>query len=509
MKKIILAVLILGVLYRLFISNDGNFIFNIDNARDMIDVREMVVLGNVRLIGSTTSIDGVFFGPLWYYMSAVPFALSGGNPLGAIIMEIILWAVGGYFLLVLVEKYYGKLALFCCSLIWFASNFILLGSQYAFNPNPVLFLTPVFIFSLLKYIETEKWWYSFFSWFLAGAFFHFVVPVGIFMPAVILLALFFIKRNLLKKASFWVGLIAFGLTFLPQLLFELRHNFFMTKNLLEYRSTSHGNLNLPIHLRAFSIFRSFYDTLLPTFMNFKLFTNLMIVIFVGATFFLIKLKKSPDKLTLICLLLIFVPLMGLIPLKVDVLRWYLNATIVSAIFLVGFIIYFLQKFKTGSGVAYILAILLAVFTIQNVLDYIQVAKRGDPGNSILKNEISAIDFVYQQAEGKNFKVYTYMPSVYDWPYQYLFWWHGQKNYGYLPKEYAYSPGKPEYVSNKKAFSPTPEELAKREDSELVFLIKEPDQIGQRHLWENQFRDLELLEINTIGSIIVEKRQGVI
>ena len=271
MRKCILLILIVGIIFRLYITGNNNFIFNMDNARDMIDVREMVVLGDFRLIGPTTSIDGVYFGPFWYYMLPVPFLITGGDPYGSIILEIILWAIGGYFLLTLVLKYYGKLAFFAVSLIWLASNYIILGNQYAFNPNPVLFLTPVFIYCLLSYIETGKLAFFLLTWFLAGAFFHFIVPVGIFMPLVIILSIFLTKKDLLKWQSLIFGLMVFALTFLPQIIFEIRHNFFMLNNLLAYNSTSHGNLNQGFLERTVSILRSFYDTLLPTFMNFRLF----------------------------------------------------------------------------------------------------------------------------------------------------------------------------------------------------------------------------------------------
>src|SRR3989344_8920019 len=145
MQKVIFLILTIGVIFRIFITANNNFIFNMDNARDMVEVREMVVLSKLRLIGQTTSIDGVYYGPFWYYLLSIPFLLSFGNPYAAILMEILLWAIGGYFLLFLADKFYGTLAFWAVSCIWVASNFLLLGIQYAFNPNPILFLTPVFI----------------------------------------------------------------------------------------------------------------------------------------------------------------------------------------------------------------------------------------------------------------------------------------------------------------------------------------------------------------------------
>src|SRR3990172_1185469 len=104
-NKIIIFILIAGLFYRLIMTSNGNFLFNMDNARDMVDVREMVVLGKLRLTGPTSAIEGLFNGPAWYYLLAILFIFSGGDPYASVIMEIILWAVGGFFLLKLVSRW--------------------------------------------------------------------------------------------------------------------------------------------------------------------------------------------------------------------------------------------------------------------------------------------------------------------------------------------------------------------------------------------------------------------
>ncbi len=505
-EKFIILILIIGVIFRLIISANGNFIFNMDNARDMVEVREMVEVGKLRLIGQTTSIDGVFYGPAWYYILAVPFIISDGDPYASILLEILMWVIGGYFLLYLTKKFYGLIATIAVGCIWVASNFILLGSQYAYNPNPILFLTPVFVFCLWKYIETQKWYLNVIAWFLGGLFLHFEVTVGLFMPLVIVLAVILSgKFYIFKDKKFYLGFLVFALTLLPQIIFELRHNFFMTKSLLSYKSTSHSGIDTNLILRSQDLFRGFYNVLIPTFMNFKLFTDVCSLLFLALTSVMIYQRKKMDTVTKIVLLTLFVPILGLIPLKVGILSWYYNASLVAAIFLVGFIIFRLNQFSAGKIGAVLLTAVLFIFTLQNMTAYIKTANSGDMGNSHLKTELKAVDYVYNQAGGKNFKVYTYLPSVIDYPYQYLFWWHGLNRYGYLPEDYAYEPNKPPYISNKQSFSAGKEELSKRENSGLVFLIKEPDQIGIRHLWENTFSKMELIKTETIGPLIIETR----
>jgi K+-transporting ATPase c subunit len=89
---IIIFFLIFGIIYRLILTSGGNFIFNMDNARDMIDVREMVVLGHLRLIGPTSGLECFYNGPGWYYFLSLPFVLSGGHPYGAVLLMIVFWA---------------------------------------------------------------------------------------------------------------------------------------------------------------------------------------------------------------------------------------------------------------------------------------------------------------------------------------------------------------------------------------------------------------------------------
>ena len=104
-KKIILMLLSLGIIYRLFSTFGGNFLFIMDNGRDFVDVREMVELHKLRLTGPNAAIEGLYNGPLWYYLLSIPYLLTHGDPYGAILVEIILWAIGGFFLLKLVGQF--------------------------------------------------------------------------------------------------------------------------------------------------------------------------------------------------------------------------------------------------------------------------------------------------------------------------------------------------------------------------------------------------------------------
>src|SRR3989338_10369587 len=166
-KRLIIFILTGGVIYRLFLTANGNFLFNMDNGRDMVDVREMVELKKLRLTGPTSAIEGLFNGPAWYYLLSIPYILTEGNPYGAIVMEIILWAIGGFFLLKLVESKV-VVVLITIGCIWIASNYIVLATLYSFNPNPVTLLTPLFIYLFVEYLKKGNGIFIILTWFLGG-----------------------------------------------------------------------------------------------------------------------------------------------------------------------------------------------------------------------------------------------------------------------------------------------------------------------------------------------------
>lgn len=484
-NKLIILILAVGVIYRLFLTANGNFLFNMDNARDMVDVREMVVLGKLRLTGPTSAIEGLFNGPAWYYLLAAPFILSGGDPYASILMEIALWAIGGFFLLKLVNKWSNWLVV-PIGIIWIASNYVVLTNLYAFNPNPVILLTPLLIYLLVEYLQKGKAIFIILSWFLAGLFFNFEMNFGVFMPAIILASLIFSKRkDLLKDKWFWMGAATFVFMLLPQIIFDLRHQFIMSKAVLIHLGKGEA---LNVFTRFPVIFKTFYEGFSATMMNQKLLTLVILGLF---------LTVKLDKVAKVSFLFIAVPFLGYLILPVTVNSWHLGGELAAAVILIA---YLLHKLRIG----WILAILIIWFGAANIANFfLNDWGKANPDPSLYKNEIAAIDYVYIYANGKNFKVYTYLPSVYDYPYQYLFWWYGRKKYGYVPGEYVYSPNKPIYIPGQNKFQGSKDNF-----SGLVFLIKEPDRNDTRSGWEGAFVNLEKVEKQMVGSIEIEVKKEI-
>lgn len=492
-NRFILLILLAGILFRLLLTAGGNFLFNMDNARDMVDVREMVVLHKPRLTGPTSAIEGLYNGPAWYYLLALPFILSGGDPYASIIMEIILWAVGGFFLLKLVSRWSNFLIL-PAGMAWIASDYIVLTNLYAFNPNPVTLLAPLFIYLLHKYLEKGKIIFGISTWFLGGLFFNFEMNFGIFTPVIILGSLIITKKfNLIKNKWFFIAPCAFIITILPQIFFDLKHNFIMSRALIRHLSENSAD-SVIIH-RIQIIADSFFNTFSATLMNHKSFSIIILLFFIPVLFKFIKHRRK-DNLFLISLIFVSVPFFGYLILPVTVNAWHLGGEMAVSLILISYLLSKVPKF-----IGFLLSIFIIYFAFLNIANFF-INDFSKPGSdpSLYRNETAAIDYVYKYANGRNFKVYTYLPSVYDYPYQYLFWWYGQKKYGYIPGEYVYSPNKPVYIPGQAKFQGNKNNL-----SNLIFLIEEPDRNDTRAGWEGAFVKLKTLDKIMVGSVQVQIR----
>src|SRR3989338_1797436 len=415
---LIVIILITGVLFRLALTANGNFLFHMDSARDMVDVREMVILKKIRLIGPTSAIDGLFSGPAWYYLLSVPFILSGGDPYAAILMQIILWAIGGFFLLKLVSSW-GKWLIVPIGFIWIASNHIVLTSFYAFNPTPVMLLSPLFIYLLFKYLENGRAIYGIFTWFLAGLFFNFEMNFGVFTPIIIGSLVWTKNINLVKQKAFWMGFVLFILALMPQIIFDLKHQFIMSKAILRHLAeNSNANINFPVRFQG--TIESFYNTFLPTLFNSKLLTGIILVLFIPIIYRFFK-NGTKEIAVLISIIFIFVPFLGYLILPVSINPWHLGGEMAVLLVLIAFL---LKKLMDGGKldktVSLIISIMIIFFGLSNIVNFfINDFKKTNEDPSLYRNEIAAIDYVYQKAGDRNFKVYDYLPSIIDYPYQYL------------------------------------------------------------------------------------------
>lgn len=471
-----------------------NFPFTTDQGRDMLDIREIAVSFHPSLIGPTTSINGVYLGPFYYYFNVIPFWIGSGDPAVLVFWNILWYLIAAGFLFYFNYKnnfWFG----FFTSILFLTCNAFFYSARYFWNANPMPYLTVFYFMSLVYIVNSGKSKYGFLGGFLSGLFLQVEAAFAIiFFP-------FLLVYSLIRRVNFKTILfsgIGFGLTLLPQIVFELRHQFVMTKTFLKEISGESQILGEKV---------DFWDAQISHLLDFANFTDQIItgniylsyaLIFSAVGFLLYRFKKlssiNKEYFLSASLFIVFAFIFYswyLHPLK----GWYILGLRIPYIIILG--LFFAELIRLKSIAFKLLVLGLLIFSISNMLQ-IQwkfvpegnvTSRSGDKSN--FRNEVEAIDWVYEKAGGQGFRAYNYMPSVYDYPYQYLYWWYGGKTYGYHPETVTYLDSVPEYIKENAKYY---DKARPAGENPLVFLVYEKDSSTERlNAWLGNFTKYCTLE----------------
>lgn len=465
-----------------------------DQGNDAVAVREILARHQLLLAGPETGIAGFHHGPLWYYFIGIGYLATGGHPFGAVLMLIILnLATVAYLMTKIAQKANPATAILvgiALQFFWWFYD----ASRYGFNPFPLVSLSILLILLLSDFLEGKK-----------GYFYHLAaVPVGLAYhcesAAAVAFTIFYflvgalaVLKKQLKLRVFFLSFLILAIFFIPTLISEIQTGFAQTQVIKR-------EFQKPSGVFSQTRYTIISQTLQNTAVEIAVF-SLVLVIFLK--------NRDKNRLTKhFVYLSLALTLISLIWFAASQ-GWRVWHTVyVRPILFIAALLMLIHLAKSHAHIVKTLAVfLLAIVLISQILffkeRYLEFAKpSSDP--SLLTNELKAVDWIYGESANLGFYVYSYLPSVEDYPYQYLFWWRGTNKYGYVPCEYSTVPNVPDFFVPGVKYYQNP----KRECTNLRFLIIEPDQRQNlQDLWLAQVRkNTLLLKEATFGKILVEKRQ---
>ncbi len=481
---LVLVLVILTAVVRFTPIVTGNFPFLFDHGRDLLDVNKIIVDHKPTLIGPFTGIQGVFQGPYHYYLLAIASIIGNGHPASGTVFMALLGVVGVIICYMFGKQIASRQFGIIAALFFAIAPASIAFSQHFWNPHWIPFLMILFYISLYKSIYGNKK-YLVATWFFAGLMAQLEVADGLWMLPVLVVSYLILDRKAFLNKWFYIGGVVYGVLFLPQVLFDLRHQFLMTQSivaLFEGKNQSLGAVipfNIRLSLRLDEVLRATVFAL----SNNQLIAYLFLISGVLYTAYTI-VKKQTDHLRILILFLIapvlYYSLFIFFPRPAW--AWYWIGIQVSYYFFVAYSLSQIARLHIFlKASVFLFLILWAVITINS---YHTFPVYDDQGTGIFKNEMNVINYLYKDAKGKPFSVFVYTPPVYDYAYQYLFWWAGTRMYNYVP--------------------------GKSKDG-LFYLIIEPD--PERPLAPKGWKET-VIKTGTVtwdkvftGNITVEKRQG--
>ena len=423
--------LIVAALLRFPLASQGFFAFTYDQGRDLLAVQDIVENKNLTLIGPTTGLPGIFYGPWWYYFLAPIFFISQGN----VQVIVLAFAAIGEFTIVLLYLFLKKITKNIPVALGITATAAMSGplitaSTQIWSPSLVLPIMLAYIFSLYKIAQIPRP-----TWFLllglssgfimdTGAAFGIALTVSTVVAAIIFRGNFF-KKNFL---FFFLGLF---LVLLPRVIFDIRNDFLIAKSILNWIAAPNiYQEKLSILERAVNRLDLFYLDFSQTFsQSDKVRGVIPLAVFLLLFVTILKrlIKNSLFKFLLLVLFLIYLAF----TLYPDAVWDYYLAGL-PAIFIVLFVLaaaHLHNQHKFLVPTAGI--ILLAVNFHPKLLSPFSITWQGD--GAIWRNQIKVIEDLKQELKG-DYSLYVYSPAGIDYPFQYLLDYYHKKGRIDLPKD---------------------------------------------------------------------------
>lgn len=436
-----IGILLIGFYLRVKGTLDNTFAFTYDVGRDLLVVKDIIENVKFPLIGPTTGQQGVFYGPWWYYILIPPFLVTGGNP-----QEInFLFAASGIITVILGfiigKKISGVFfALVFSALLSFSPTLIGLATQI-WSPNiiPQFILLSFYVVCLsldLKNKKSKKQvMYFGLLGFLLGIIIDMEIVFGILLTVSFIIFLL-LKFNLLSffkyYALFGIGLF---ITILTRVVFEVRHDFLMTRNVPHLFSSSpeKATFHLQIVERGKQFWELFVNTLAGG--NGYIASVIVFLILFLVVFCFRKAKARGKDFLLMGVITLLVFFFGFNLFNHSIWGHYLVGIPVFYILIAALALQFLYESVSQKIVIYVISLVFLIIALNPIRIAQNINSAGFEGDaSVYRNQLKVVDYVYKKADTKAFNVTVYTPPIFDYTYQYLFSWHGKNTYKYVPDQ---------------------------------------------------------------------------
>lgn len=445
-KNLSIFILILAYLIPLVITLysifTGSIAFWYDPARDLL--AGLANIEKLTLIGPTSGIPGLFYGPYWIWMLSLALLISQDPKIASLIVAALPYFLILPFIFFALSRVVGKKVAVIGWLL-----FMLSYGKYSFqlwNPHPapllVFVLITLIVFLPENFKSYKDYLYMIITGFVAGLLIQFHISFGIAVVSGVylcfLLSFLFTlhkvkhKKDVVIKNIKTLILITSGILFsaLPFFVFEIRHGFGQITTII-------NTLTSPDSVVGVTGISN-NEIILYFFLRFAALINLPLSISIGLgliilLFFAYQLKQKKIHLSVKELrLLLTTVIIGLTVLFVYLTSknpvWDYHFIGVEVLFVL-LCMLVISKSKILTYIGGILAVLVTVVAVNNFVTTLS----SDPIElTSLATKEHIVNRVFDDAKDSNFALIAYNPAIYTFDYDYLSQWIAEKNNREIP-----------------------------------------------------------------------------
>jgi len=192
-----------------------------------ISARDMLLTGNIPLVGITSSHTWVHQGPLWTYLLSIPLFISNFNPISGAYLTAILGVLTVFLMYKIGTQMFSRFVGITASVLYATSPLVIIHSRMPYHTSIIPLASLLFIYFLYKWIKGDVRFLPFI--FLAlGALYNLELATMVFWFLLILIFAYgFVKRKLwftqaLKPNVIFLSIFLFLLVMLPMIIHDVR-----------------------------------------------------------------------------------------------------------------------------------------------------------------------------------------------------------------------------------------------------------------------------------------------
>ncbi|MDO8570467.1 MAG: hypothetical protein Q7R97_02680 [Candidatus Daviesbacteria bacterium] len=390
----LLVIFLISIFFRTYeVIERLNFAHDSDLASWI--VKDIVVNHHYRLIGQLTTAEGIFIGPLFYYLLIPFYLITKMDPVGSIILITllgILTTLSYYYVFAkLFNQKVGLIAAFLQATLISSVTF----DRWIVPSSPTN-LWSIWLFYVVIMLVRGRQFVLVILGALVGLIWHIHIALA---PALLSVIPAFVLNFKFPKIKYIAGfLIAFFIGSIPLIFFETRHNFSQTLALISNFTTNHGGgsglgkLNL-LTIKMGSSADALFFSPQSFFLDEK---RILLAIILLSTILLPKCKLIKWKELIVLLAWIFGVIIFFTLSSSPVSEYYFASTNVILIFFVSLWFSFLyEKRKWGK---YLVLILLSIILIKNLFFFMTV----NVYNQGYVEKKMAVEYIIKDSKKKNY-----------------------------------------------------------------------------------------------------------
>lgn len=197
-----------------------------DYGRDMLVAKEMVLTGQIPLLGIPSSVVWLSQGPLSIYMIGLSFLISGFSPFAPAIFYAVLGSMTCFIVYKLGKQLFNKNTGFIAALLFACSPFVIVNARIPYHTAPIPFFSAMFFLNLYLFIKKRTIKFLILSGLLLGLLFQLELSNGVLFFLLPLLLFIYKIKVTRKEIGLFIGSFSIGI--FPFILYDLTHTFIQT-----------------------------------------------------------------------------------------------------------------------------------------------------------------------------------------------------------------------------------------------------------------------------------------